>query len=39
MESATGYQALFQSTGNNNVALGFQSGNNVTSGDNNVFIG
>ena len=37
--TATGYQALVSSKGDNNVAFGFWSGNNVTGGDNNVFIG
>ena len=37
--TATGYQSLFQSTGDNNVAFGFQAGKNLTSGQNNVFIG
>ncbi|GIR57704.1 MAG: hypothetical protein CM15mP65_02850 [Crocinitomicaceae bacterium] len=33
------YQSLFQSTGDNNVAFGFQAGKKLTSGQNNVFIG
>ena len=37
--TATGYQSLIQSTGDNNVAFGFQAGKNLTSGQNNIFIG
>ena len=37
--TAVGFQALYQNTGSNNVALGFNAGNNLTTGSGNVCIG
>jgi hypothetical protein len=37
--TAIGYQALRLSTGSNNTALGFQAGDNITTGAGNVCIG
>ena len=37
--TATGFRALYQNTGSNNIGLGFNAGNNLTSGDGNVCIG
>jgi len=34
-----GFQALYQNTGSNNIGLGFNAGNNLTSGSGNVCIG
>jgi Chaperone of endosialidase len=37
--TAIGFRALYQSTGSNNVALGFNAGSNLTDGSGNVCIG
>ena len=37
--TATGVQALFRTTGRSNIALGFQAGSNLTTGNNNIDIG
>jgi hypothetical protein len=37
--TAEGFQALYHNTGSNNVGLGFNAGNNLTSGSGNVCIG
>ncbi len=37
--TAIGFRALYQNTGSNNIALGFNAGNNVTDGSGSVCIG
>jgi trimeric autotransporter adhesin len=37
--SAIGFQALFQNIGSNNIGLGYNAGNNLTTGSGNVCIG
>src|SRR5215510_13140403 len=37
--TATGVQALYRATGGGNIALGFQAGVNLTTGNNNIDIG
>ncbi len=37
--TAIGFQALFQNTGSNNIGLGYNAGNNLTTGSGNVCIG
>jgi uncharacterized coiled-coil protein SlyX len=37
--TAIGFGALFNTTGNNNIGLGFDAGDNLTMGDNNIDIG
>jgi hypothetical protein len=37
--TANGYHALFISTGSGNIALGSEAGLNLTSGDNNIYLG
>jgi hypothetical protein len=37
--TADGFNALLTSTGSNNIALGFNAGRNLTTGDNNIDIG
>jgi uncharacterized coiled-coil protein SlyX len=37
--TANGYHALFISTGSGNIALGAEAGSNLTSGDNNIYLG
>ena len=38
-DTAIGFRALYQNTASNNVALGFNAGNNLTDGEGNVCIG
>ncbi|MEZ6330597.1 MAG: hypothetical protein R3B12_01120 [Candidatus Saccharimonadales bacterium] len=33
---AIGYTSLYSATGSNNIALGYQSGDNITTGSNNM---
>ena len=37
--TALGYQALMNSTGNRNIAIGFQAGVDLATGNNNIYIG
>jgi trimeric autotransporter adhesin len=37
--TANGAQALYHATGRGNIALGFQAGRNLTTGNNNIDIG
>jgi hypothetical protein len=37
--TANGYYALFSNNGNNNTALGYSAGSNITSGSNNLVLG
>src|SRR5262245_16414151 len=37
--TATGVQALYRATGGGNIALGFQAGVNLTTGNDNIDIG
>jgi len=38
-QTGIGYHALYSSAGSNNIALGYQAGDNITTGSNNIIIG